>query len=137
MKGIYILLISVNRNISLSVGAKGKMNFQKGFYAYVGSAQNNLEKRVKRHLEKVKQKFWHVDYLLSSRQAEVVEIFYKEAGKAEECRIARKLAKTAVSIKCFGSSDCRCRSHLFRVETRGHLSELMFDLGAKPLSGTV
>ena len=64
MKGIYILLISIAGRISVSVGALGDKSFQKGLYVYVGSAQNNLEKRVKRHLRKVKRRFWHIDYLL-------------------------------------------------------------------------
>lgn len=57
MKGIYILLISITRDISVSVGALGNKDFHKGLYAYVGSAQNNLEKRVERHLRRSKESF--------------------------------------------------------------------------------
>jgi adenylylsulfate kinase len=137
MKGIYILLISVAKNISLSVGALGNVNFQEGLYAYVGSAQNNLEKRVERHLGKVKQKFWHIDYLLSNREAEVVGVFYKNAGRIEECGIARRLAEMAGSIRGFGSSDCTCNSHLFRIEAHDYLGRFMLEIGVKPLSRAV
>lgn len=132
MKGIYILLIWVTKNISLSVGALGDVNFQKAFYAYVGSAQNNLEKRVERHLRRVKQKFWHIDYLLGNRQAEVVRVFCKSAGRFEECRIAERLGEVAVPIRGFGSSDCACKSHLFKIEDHGYLSGFMREIGVEP-----
>ena len=50
MRGIYILIISVDMNIRASIGALGPVSIERGLYAYVGSAQNNLEKRVARHL---------------------------------------------------------------------------------------
>jgi len=61
MKGIYVLFISVKRDIFVKVGALGKVKFSQGTYAYVGSAQNGIEKRVIRHLRKEKRKFWHID----------------------------------------------------------------------------
>lgn len=119
MKGVYILVISVNRDIRINVGALGKVFFGKGVYAYVGSAQNNLEKRIERHFRKTKRKFWHVDYLLGNRFVKLVKVFYKKAGKSEECRIARKLGETGVPIASFGCSDCGCVSHLFRMNVCG------------------
>ena len=127
MKGIYALLISVTKDIKVRVGALGDMDFRKGLYVYVGSAQNNLEKRIERHLTRVKPTFWHIDYLLSNRQTDVVEVLCKNAGRAEECRIARRMAETAVSIAGFGSSDCTCRSHLFRIEARDYLDRFMLE----------
>jgi adenylylsulfate kinase len=129
MKGIYILLISVTKDISVNIGVLGSRNFQKGFYAYVGSAQNNLEKRVERHLRRAKRKFWHIDYLLGNRQVEVLQLFWKKAGRLEECRIAERLSQVAAPIRSFGSSDCRCRAHLFRIEAYDYLSEFMREIG--------
>ena len=43
----------------IRIGSLGKITFKKGFYAYVGSAMNNLEKRVQRHLRK-KKNFYHL-----------------------------------------------------------------------------
>lgn len=137
MKGIYILLISISDNISVSIGLLGDKNFQRGLYAYVGSAQNNLEKRVERHLRRVKPKFWHIDYLLGNRQAEVLEVFYKKAGRLEECRIAERLSEVATAIRGFGSSDCTCKSHLFRIEAYDYLNEFMREIGVKPFSRMV
>lgn len=116
MKGVYVLIISVAEDIRVRVGALGDINFEKGLYAYVGSAQNSLEKRVARHLRKAKKKFWHIDYLLDSDAVRVVKVFYKEAGKSEECRIAGKLSERSVAVKNFGSSDCSCVSHLFMLK---------------------
>jgi adenylylsulfate kinase len=137
MKGIYILLISIGQNISVNVGVLGDKNFDKGLYVYVGSAQNNLEKRVERHFRKVKRKFWHIDYLLCNSHAEVVKVFCKEAGRLEECRVAERLCKVAAPIRGFGSSDCRCKGHLFRIEACGYLSEFMREIGMKPFSRMV
>ncbi len=128
MKGVYVLVISVDEHIEVDVGAVGDVFFERGVYAYVGSAQNGLEKRVERHLGKAKRKFWHVDYLLDNEFANVVKVFYKKAGKSEECRIAGKLSEKGVAVKRFGCSDCGCVSHLFRVDDCGFLKDFMSDM---------
>jgi Uri superfamily endonuclease len=53
-RGICGLAISVSKGIQLNIGALSRISFEKGTYVYVGSAQNNLEKRVDRHLGEVK-----------------------------------------------------------------------------------
>jgi len=116
MKGIYVLLIKVEKPISVKIGALGKISFKKGNYVYVGSAQNGIEQRVKRHLRKNKKKFWHIDYLLANRNVEVIKIFYKKAQKEEECKLAKRISKYSLPVKNFGCSDCDCVSHLFFVK---------------------
>ncbi len=113
MKGVYVLLINLDKNIKIRIGSLGFLNFKKGLYAYVGSAQNNLEKRVHRHLKKEKNFYWHIDYFL--QKASVIKIFYKKARKEEECKTAEKLKKCYKHIPKFGCSDCKCKSHLFIV----------------------
>ena len=110
-----MLIIQVGKDVDVNVGALGMLTFKKGFYAYVGSAQANLERRIKRHLRKEKRLFWHIDYLLDSDAAKVVRVFRKEAKKAEECEVARRLSEKGELVDGFGCSDCGCRSHLFRV----------------------
>ena len=127
-KGIYVLIISVSKNINVNIGTLGKILFGKGLYAYVGSAQNNLEKRIERHLRRDKRRFWHIDYLLNNDYVKVCRIFYAKAEKAEECRIAVKLGRIGVPIKDFGSSDCNCASHLFRLRDYEFLKESMHEL---------
>ena len=76
MKGVYVLAITVSKDIEVRVGALGKIDFKEGLYAYVGSAQKRLENRVKRHLTGVRRpNFWHVDYLLDNDSVEVVKVF--------------------------------------------------------------
>jgi len=126
-KGIYILVVSVSKDINVNVGTLGNVNFEKGMYAYVGSAQNNLEKRIERHLRKTKQKFWHIDYILDYDNVKVLKVFYKHAGKSEECKVANKIGERCVPTKGFGSSDCKCKSHLFKLKNYQFLREFMFE----------
>ena len=128
MKGVYVLIISVGKDIRVNIGALGSIFFERGLYAYVGSAQNGLERRVQRHRRKAKKKFWHIDYLLDNDAVRVVKVFYKEADKPEECRIAGKLSEKGVAVMNFGCSDCGCVSHLFRIDDRGFLKNFMSDM---------
>ena len=131
LKGVYVLVIEVDEDTRVNVGDLGRLIFKKGLYAYVGSAQNNLEQRVKRHLRKEKRRFWHVDYLLDSDAAKVVEVLHKQADKTEECTIAKVIGERGEPIDGFGSSDCTCKSYLFRIEDYGFLLEFMRVLDVK------
>ncbi len=124
-RGVYVLVISVGKNISIQIGALGVRNLKKGLYAYVGSAQGNLERRIRRHVGRVKRKFWHIDYLLASGAVQVTDVFTKERGREEECMIAKELCARAVPIEGFGSSDCKCTSHLFKLGNLTFLEECM------------
>ena len=100
------------------------MKFKKGFYAYIGSAQNSLEKRILRHFSKEKKMRWHIDYLLA--HAKIKEVWIKEnASKQEECETARIFAKTLSFVKGFGSGDCTCKSHLFYSENEKSFENLL------------
>ncbi|ACK41939.1 protein of unknown function DUF123 [Dictyoglomus turgidum DSM 6724] len=114
MKGIYVLVLEVEEDIEVEVGSLGKLTFKKGIYLYVGSAQNNLEKRIKRHLSKDKKFHWHIDYLLANRKVKIVEVLYRELSKEWECKIAKSITGEIVSK--FGASDCNCLSHLFKID---------------------
>jgi Uri superfamily endonuclease len=118
MKGIYCLQICVRKSTRVKTGALGILRFPAGRYVYVGSAQNNLEKRLQRHLSARKKIHWHVDYLLADRNAKVEKIFYRKAGKDQECKTAAALSRTEGAVEGFGSSDCRCVSHLFRLKSQ-------------------
>ncbi len=111
MKGTYLLVMTLPDDTSLTVGRRGVIHFQKGCYAYVGSAFNGLEQRIQRHLRTDKKTHWHIDYLLPF--TEIVEIFYKENTQREECRLAQTLYRNFTNIPGFGCSDCACTSHLF------------------------
>jgi Uri superfamily endonuclease len=112
MKGAYLLVMTLPKDTSIMVGKQGVVHFQKGCYVYVGSALNGLDQRIRRHLRSQKKTHWHIDYLLPF--VEIVEIFYKENIRKEECRIAQVLNKNFKNISGFGCSDCTCTSHLFK-----------------------
>jgi len=111
MKGSYLLLIKVKKDKLISIGKLGKKHFSKGYYVYVGSALNSIEKRILRHLSKEKKMHWHIDYFLIS--GKVIKAFYKKNNIKEECKIAKNLEESLSPILDFGSSDCKCQSHLF------------------------
>ncbi|PMB74168.1 DUF123 domain-containing protein [Candidatus Bathyarchaeota archaeon] len=135
LKGIYILTILIDKSIAVKVGAMGKIFFTQGFYAYVGSAQNSLEKRLNRHFKKAaKKKFWHIDYLLTEKHVNTVKAFFKEAEKSEECITAQRLGEIGVPVEGFGCSDCNCKSHLFMFSDRHLLENACLKLGFKPLA---
>ena len=111
MKGTYVLIIELRVDTKIRIGKLGIIQLQKGFYAYIGSALNGLNARIERHIRKEKKFHWHIDYLLD--KAKIKEIIYAETNEKKECDIAKMLERNFKSIKNFGSSDCRCESHLF------------------------
>ena len=111
MKGSYLLLIKLSDNVIINYSVKNKKHFNKGFYVYVGSALNGLENRIERHLRDNKKTYWHIDYLLNF--CEIINAYYRENKFREECNIAKSLNKKFLPINEFGSSDCKCKSHLF------------------------
>lgn len=116
MKGIYLLEIELEKTKRIKVGALGLLTLPKGRYFYVGSAQNNMQKRIERHLSDSKKVRWHIDYLLSENNVKVINVYYKIAEKIEECITAKKMLDIGYGMKGFGSSDCKCPSHLIKLE---------------------
>jgi len=110
-KGTYVLLIVLEREANVAVGRLGFFVFPAGYYLYVGSARSGIQPRVRRHLRDEKRLRWHIDYLLE--HARVVEVWYAE--DLQEClwaKAAREMPEAKVLVPGFGSSDCRCPSHL-------------------------
>jgi len=116
--GIYVLIIKLNKSQSLGISKLGKINFKKGLYVYTGSAMNNLKARIERHKTKEKKKFWHIDYLLASKHAKISEVIVIRTNKKLECELNSIITSLsgAKTIKGFGCSDCRCKSHLAYFE---------------------
>ena len=110
-KGCYVLLIGLPADETVTAGRLGPIRFRGGHYAYVGSALGGLRSRLNRHLRSEKKAHWHIDYLLE--KARISEIVTCETDVRVECVIARALWGRFDSVAGFGSSDCRCRSHLF------------------------
>jgi Uri superfamily endonuclease len=127
-RGTYCLLMKLKEKRNIKIGRKGVSAFPGGFYCYVGSAMNGLEKRMERHMSREKRLHWHIDWFL--RHAEIVDVKRIISDERLECIISRGLEGIADSIPMegFGSSDCRtCRSHLyyFRENPSEKLDELV------------
>ena len=113
--GSYIVILYLDKDSHVAIGELGTIFFRKGYYLYAGSAKKGLTKRIERHQRLRKNLFWHIDYLREKTS------FYKalpiRTPDNLECAIAAGLRKmTDWSVKGFGSSDCRCESHLFGME---------------------
>ena len=111
-QGAYILVFEIKEDRNISIGAIGNLFFKKGFYIYVGSAMKSLKSRVARHKRKKKNLHWHIDYLLTHTDS--IKDFVIKSNKKLECSIAKDIKDFSIkNIENFGSSDCKCKSHLF------------------------
>jgi sugar fermentation stimulation protein A len=112
-RGSYLAVLEIPEARRVTVGALGALDFAAGWYVYAGSAQRNLSARVRRHTIRTRKKCrWHLDYL--TPHAKTVIPLPIRAYRNLECDHARDLAALgARPIQRFGSSDCRCESHLF------------------------
>lgn len=111
LTGGYVLIITLDSDRTIDVGALGRLDFPAGTYAYVGSAMSGLDARIARHLRDDKRLHWHVDYLL--QHAHVADVVRVESELRIECVIAAGLAERLPALSGFGSSDCACKGHLF------------------------
>jgi Uri superfamily endonuclease len=118
-KGSYILLIQLPEGETIKVGSLADTHFPAGYYAYVGSAMGGFASRLNRHRKKDKKPRWHIDYL--TERAGISDIILCLTEERLECAIARSLSRQFSSIPGFGSSDCKCPSHLFLADNRNQM----------------
>ena len=143
--------LSLQKEQRLTVGKLGRASFPKGFYVYVGSAQKNLRQRLERYLRNAKCRgtlqraptnkkaggataHWHIDYLLP--HAKILSIHIFKASKEWECRLGRRLdglEGAGVVMKGFGSSDCKCPSHLYYFPCKPPLGRIRFVASPKTI----
>jgi Uri superfamily endonuclease len=126
---LYVVLTWVPRRRTLAVGSLGDVIFERGWYAYVGSAKRGREARVARHLARVKPLRWHADYLFAAapaRRAWLVD------SATSECELAGALARLPGAERRpprFGAGDCSCAGHLIRLRRRPRRSDLRLAAG--------
>ncbi len=111
-KGTYCLLIHQKSDKKIVIGKKGKIDFDRGYYVYVGSAMNSLDGRIRRHLSNDKKLHWHVDYLLNNPKSSIKEVYFSDDGVKHECDLANNIAEEGKEVQGFGCTDCKCNSHL-------------------------
>jgi Uri superfamily endonuclease len=119
--GTYALVFKAKRKKQLIIGKLGTLNLQPGYYVYVGSAfgPGGLKARVGHHRKSTSRRHWHIDYL--SEYLPPAEVWYTHDPTHREHRWSDVLAQAegaSIPLPGFGSSDCRCISHLYFLSTR-------------------
>ena len=119
--GTYVLVLSSRSTDLIQIGKLGSLQLQSGFYVYVGSAlgPGGVRARLAHHLKVSRRPHWHIDYLRAHTSVE--EIWYRLDTRRLEHIWAEHIRLTegaSVPLVGFGSTDCRCESHLFFFERR-------------------
>ncbi|MCF7953655.1 MAG: DNA/RNA nuclease SfsA [Spirochaetales bacterium] len=110
--GVYFIVMKVSEEMKLPISSLGSPVLKPGWYIYAGSAKKNLLQRINRHLRKNKRLRWHIDYLTT--RADSIKAFPIRTLKDIECSLAGDIRRISDGfVPKFGSSDCRCPSHLF------------------------
>ena len=137
-KGVYTLVFSNNR-CSVPVGSLGTIGFRRGWLIYIGSARGpGGFARVRRHLrlsqERDRLPRWHVDRLLLSPCFTLRHVVCGTCDADLECALVAALGGEIVPS--FGSSDCRCPSHLLHrsADPLEEVTRAMSSLGLLPRS---
>lgn len=127
--GTYALLLYNSSIKNITIGKLGKFRFNTGYYIYIGSAMGpgGIRSRVNRHIKRKKAKRWHIDFLRAS--AELIEIVCSYGTDREECLWASGFHESvkyySYPVKGFGSSDCKCCSHLIYSPKKPSFKDLM------------
>ena len=113
MKGSYFLVIRLEEG--RRIRTKGKtFELKPGYYVYVGSAMNSLEKRVARHFRREKRLHWHIDYLL--KEAELLRAYLIPSEVKLEEELSREVSRFGEPVPGFGAGDVRVSTNLYRFE---------------------
>lgn len=115
--GSYLLLLQMEVEKTISVGALGPITFAPGWYLYVGSAEHNLSQRISRHRVAQKaRKHWHIDYLRP--HAALREVYpIQEPVRREEILVREFGTIANGEVPRFGASDSPLSSHLLFFES--------------------
>ena len=119
--GTYIVVLKSRQAKTIQIGKLAQLDIKKGYYVYIGSAMGpgGVLARLKHHSEVSERPHWHLDYLRAA--TEFYETYALFSAERKECEWATMMAKTAAvsePMKGFGSSDCKCSTHLFYFPSR-------------------
>lgn len=132
--GTYVLILGISRKARVQIGKLGRFDLTPGYYGYVGSAfgPGGVGSRLVHHLRPVRRPHWHVDHL--RKVAHVEETWYAVHDQRREHQWAAMLLgmpNASMAIPGFGSSDCRCPSHLLYFPARPAAGQFLRLLGAR------
>jgi sugar fermentation stimulation protein A len=127
-KGSYILVFYNEKPFKRIIGSLGEREFKKGYYVYVGSAVQGLEKRIKRHLRQTKKIHWHLDYI-SPQYMKIEKIYPIRRPDRIEGELARGMMdKCDEFVPGFGASDSEIASHFFYFQEKPYRTRAFLDL---------
>lgn len=135
--GSYALVLRLPSRRKITVGKLGTVAFPRGYYIYFGSALGGLKARTSRHLRHDKKLHWHADYL--SAEVPWTQVWQLADGQRWECVWADQATDIASATHGvthpapgFGSSDCKCLTHLVRVNNPREVRDLLRRLSPPP-----
>jgi Uri superfamily endonuclease len=124
--GTYLLLLECNNEAELSIGKLGRMNAEPGYYLYVGSAfgPGGIRARINHHMQIAGRPHWHIDYLRTVAALVNVWCVYGSRYEHEWAHSLMHSEAATVPLNGFGSSDCKCATHLFYFKRKPVKTEL-------------
>jgi len=113
--GTYALILKASSLFSVVAGKLGKIEGGPGYYIYTGSAfgPGGLQARLNHHLGKSERPHWHIDHI--RKKVPIIEIWYTTDQVSREHQwfeILINYRRSAIPFPGFGSSDCKCISHM-------------------------
>ena len=124
--GTYVLILFCPREEQVQIGKLGPLQLHRGFYVYVGSAfgPGGLRSRLAHHARLSSRPHWHIDYLRSRTNLDQVWYFHERIRREHQwAHIIQALSGASVPMARFGSSDCKCKTHLFFFTRRPSFRE--------------
>ena len=134
VKGTYALILTLDKDKSITVGKLATVSFPAGYYLYAGSALGGLFPRVRRHILGGRKLHWHIDYL--RQEVKVVAVWYLISDERLECswyRAAAGMPRAWSPVAGFGSTGCGCHSHLVYFPSKPSFEAFRRRLGKKGL----
>ena len=113
MRGSYFLVIRLDEKKTVRTRAK-TFELSPGYYVYVGSAMNSLEKRVARHFRRKKRLHWHIDYLL--KEAKLLRAYLIPSEIKLEEKLSREVSRFGEPVEGFGAGDVKVSTNLYRFD---------------------
>ncbi|MGB5584592.1 MAG: GIY-YIG nuclease family protein [Gammaproteobacteria bacterium] len=131
--GTYLLLLECDKRIKVSIGKRGEMTAEPGFYVYVGSAYGpgGISARVRRHRKAATKPHWHIDYLRAVTKFLGAWCVHHTRCEHAWAQHLIQSGSATMPLTGFGSSDCNCTTHLFYFMCKPEKTELETLLNTK------
>lgn len=121
ISGGYVLVMEALNPSMVQVGKLGEIQLIPGLYYYGGSAKRGLAARIERHFKESKKTYWHIDYMTTHPQVDIVEAWcYPDQADIEHQLSGLDDTFLDDIPRGFGAGDCQsgCPAHLWRAQTQ-------------------